>query len=175
MEIKAAMLSTGRISDGKQKRPHSASSSASFSAPMFGTASRTKKIEKNEWDAEARDTNENGGRMNSRGSSPYKSNTMTKLKENSAHQESSQNINKENSKRNGSISPYRNSMVRPPSGGGGGGGGGGSSGRYQDYGSRPGTDSGIEKREGPLVFNRVVTLKDTWAAPLGTYVRTFID
>ena len=34
------------------------------------------------------------------------------------------------------------------------------------------TDSGTDTDKSSLVFNRVVTLKDTWAAPVGTYEHT---
>ena len=84
MEIKAAMLSTGRLSDSRSRRPNSLSKSASFSAPMFGTASRSKKIETRAWKEKAANT--------SRGIE-YKGNTysdaMSKLKSNSNRSASS--------------------------------------------------------------------------------------
>ena len=86
VEIKTAMLSTGRLADSRLKRPHSASrsisGSASFCAPMFGTASRSNRIEKRAWNKEASKT---------RGSTEYNtySGTMSKLMANSAKLETS--------------------------------------------------------------------------------------
>ena len=86
VEITTAMLSTGRLADSRLKRPHSASrsisKSASFCAPMFGTASRSNKIEKRAWNKEA---------SNIRGSAEYNtySGTMSKLMANSAKSETS--------------------------------------------------------------------------------------